>query len=91
VTAARPSLLFVANPWLPYWRARVDGSEARLLRAHYAFQAIPVPAGEREVTLEFHSDPLRAAVAVSGAAAAFLVAGALFTIARRRKGGGDGA
>jgi hypothetical protein len=91
VAAARPSILFVSNPWLPYWRARVDGREAPLLRAHYAFQAIPVPAGEHEVTLEFHSNPLRVAVAVSVASAVFLAAGALFTIAARRKGGGSRA
>lgn len=88
IDGAGPSLLFLSNAWLPYWRARVDGEEAPVLRAHYAFQAVPVKGGAKEVTLEYRSPPYEAARAVSLGAAAFLSVGAVgvFVVGRRRKG-----
>ncbi|MFH1682000.1 MAG: YfhO family protein, partial [Candidatus Eisenbacteria bacterium] len=87
VSAGRPSVLLVANPYLPYWHARVDGEEARLLRTDYAFQGVPVPAGQHEVTLFYRSGPLCAALAVSLAAAGLFIGGALLVFFRRRRGG----
>lgn len=85
VSAERPSLLFVSNSYLPYWHARIDGEEAPLLRAHYAFQAVPVEAGEHEVTLYFRSPPYIAARNVTLAALAFLLAGAVLSRIAGRK------
>ncbi|MFH1279710.1 MAG: hypothetical protein ABIK65_15180 [Candidatus Eisenbacteria bacterium] len=88
IDARRPSLLFVSNAWLPYWGARVDGEEAPVLRGDYAFQAVPVPEGAKEVTLRFRSPPFVAARAVSLGAVAFLLIGAAGTaVISRRRGG----
>ena len=50
-TAGSGGWLVVNDCWVPGWTARVDGSEAPVLRADYAFGAVPVPPGEHEVVL----------------------------------------
>lgn len=47
------SNLVVAENWYPSWEASIDGSEARVYPADFAFMAVPVPAGTHEVTLRF--------------------------------------
>ncbi|HXV86966.1 MAG TPA: YfhO family protein [Gemmatimonadales bacterium] len=57
--ASVPGYLFVSEPYYPAWRATVDGTAAPVVRAQYALMAVPVPAGAREVILEFHSTAYR--------------------------------
>jgi hypothetical protein len=45
--------LFLSDPFYPGWRAEVDGQPTTLLRANYAFRAVPVPAGTHRVTMAF--------------------------------------
>lgn len=52
-----PRLLVINDVWHPWWNASVDGREARLVQANAIFRAVPVPAGEHIVTLEFN--PMR--------------------------------
>lgn len=47
------SLLFLSDTYYPGWKAFVDEKETRILRANYAFRAVPVPEGEHEVKLSF--------------------------------------
>lgn len=58
VDAPVPGLLVVMDPWFPGWRAEVDGQRAPVLRANYAFMAIPVPAGRHEVVLRYRPTTL---------------------------------
>jgi uncharacterized membrane protein YfhO len=53
VEAPAPGLLVVMDPWFPGWHAEVDGQPAPLLRADYAFMAIPVPEGTHRVVLRY--------------------------------------
>jgi hypothetical protein len=49
-----PGYLSIAETYAPGWRAWVDGKETRLLRANYAFQAVPLSGpGPRQVVLEY--------------------------------------
>lgn len=50
-----PGFLFVSDTWYPDWKALVDGKEEKILRANYAFRAVPVSEGEHIV--EFIYDP----------------------------------
>jgi hypothetical protein len=53
---AEPAYLFLAENYFPDWRAEVDGQVAPVLRAQYTLMAVPLAAGSKVVTLEFHSD-----------------------------------
>ncbi len=53
VEAPAAGLLTVMDPWFPGWRAEVDGKPAPVLRADYAFMAVPVPEGTHRVVLRY--------------------------------------
>jgi Bacterial membrane protein YfhO len=63
VDAPAPGVLVVLDPWFPGWSAQVDGKPAPLLRADYAFMAIPLDAGRHEVTLRYFPTTLLPALA----------------------------
>jgi len=54
--AQRPGLLVLGDTYFPGWRATVDGREAPIERANYAFRGVRVGAGEH--TVEFRYEPL---------------------------------
>jgi hypothetical protein len=54
--APAPGMLLIRNQWDGDWHARVDGRPAPVLRADYAFQAVPIPAGRHTVVV-FFDDP----------------------------------
>jgi len=49
VQADAPSVLVLSQTFYHPWRATVDGQPVPILRANYAFQALPVPAGTHHV------------------------------------------
>jgi hypothetical protein len=51
----RGGYLLQREAWYPGWRARVDGSDAPLLRADVLFRAIPLAAGDHDVEIFFDS------------------------------------
>lgn len=57
--APSPQLLVFAESHHPGWRARVDGSEAPLMRAYGDFIGVPVPAGVHEIELDFDPESVR--------------------------------
>lgn len=46
-------LLFLSDTHYPGWKAYIDGKETKLLRANYAFRAIPVAAGKHTVKFSY--------------------------------------
>ncbi len=56
----RPGYLVVSDAWDGGWRALVNGRPARVLRADYAFRAVPIPAGEAKVTMSYRPGWFRA-------------------------------
>jgi hypothetical protein len=65
VTAARPSLLVVAESWYPGWEARLDGEGTALFRANYLSQGVIVPEGTHTVELDYHPASFMYGVIVS--------------------------
>ncbi len=53
VHAPSPSLVVIAQTCYPAWSARVDGTQARIWRANYAFQAVELPSGRHAVDLVY--------------------------------------
>lgn len=51
-------LLFLSDSFYPKWRARVNGIDAEIYRANYAFRAVEIKPGKSVV--EFNYDPLKA-------------------------------
>jgi len=52
-------LLVVTDPWYPGWVCRIDGEEAPIWRADYAFRGVIVPVGSRDVVFRFEPKSYR--------------------------------
>jgi hypothetical protein len=63
--ADAPAFLVATIPAFPGWRARIDGADAPLHRANFAFRAVEVPAGEHEVEFAYEPASFRAGAALS--------------------------
>jgi hypothetical protein len=59
ITAQDAGLVVLAQTWYPAWQATVDGTNAPILRANHAFQAVAVPAGEHQVTFVYQDRAFR--------------------------------
>jgi len=65
VDAEAPTLVVISQTYYHRWRAYVDGQPAPLLRANYAFQAVPVPAGRHQVRVVYEDRTLQVGAIVS--------------------------
>jgi len=65
VTAPADGLLVISEPYYPGWTAAIDGRPASIERADYAFEAVPVPAGEHQVLLKYEPASFRIGAAIS--------------------------
>jgi hypothetical protein len=80
---AQPAIVFVSESHHPWWRARVDGEPAPVLRAIGAFMAVRVGPGVHRIDLEFRRPiGLRIAETLSRVAWLVVLAG-LFVHAAR--------
>jgi hypothetical protein len=68
--ARSDSLLRVSVTWFPGWKARVDGRQLEVLPVDHALMGVVVPAGEKDLQLEYHSTyfALGAAISLIGVA-----------------------
>jgi len=66
-------LLIFSEVYYPGWRATVDGSPARLVRADYVLRALCVPAGEQRVVLVYDPPLVKAGLAITGLTMVFVV------------------
>jgi hypothetical protein len=85
VTSPDEGYLVLSDPFYPGWRAEVDGEPATILRANYAFRAVPVPAGTHSVTMTFQPDSWYAGLGISALAVLLLLVWAGVALARRRQ------
>lgn len=86
----RPGILVLADSFAPGWKARVDGAEARVLRANYAFRGVAFPAGARRVELSYESKGVRYGGLASAGSLALLLIGAGLSAGARARARGRG-
>lgn len=84
VEANRPGFMVVAGNYHPYWKAYVNGTEAKVYKAFGSLRAVEIPAGKSEVRMEYRSVPFHAAVKVSLVALILLVAAGVFAVVKKR-------
>lgn len=53
IETATGGLLVVANSYMPFWKAEVDGSPAPVIPVYHAFQGVVVPPGGKVVRLRY--------------------------------------
>ncbi|MBK7702957.1 MAG: hypothetical protein IPI34_08740 [bacterium] len=87
-----PSVLVLADLWLPGWSATIDGAPAPLLVADHMLRAVALPAGEHEVRFVYRDPALRRGLAatICGVAAILVLAFAGSVPALRRRFAGRG-
>jgi uncharacterized membrane protein YfhO len=78
----KEKLLFFSVPYDKGWGAKVDGSEARLMRVNIGFLGLLLEQGEHRIELEFRPRFATAGIVLSGAA--FSVYGFLLWRLRRK-------
>ena len=82
--SAQPAYLFVSENYHSAWHAKVDGREARVVRAQYSLMSVPVPAGARSVDLVFSSPGFPRGVSITLVTLVLVLAIIGLDLARRR-------
>ena len=83
LTATRSAYLVLAYTYYPGWLATVDGQPVPVVRANYAFMALPFPEGSHEVVLHYRPSSLLWGACIS-ALSVLILAGVLTYPMRRR-------
>ena len=65
--------MYRAQSWDPWWRAKIDGKPAPIVRADGVFSAVVVPKGDHRVVWEYRPWPFYAGAAITAAALATLL------------------
>ena len=84
VAADRDGLVYFNEAYYPGWVAEVDGMKVPVIRANYAFMAVPVSQGYHTVRFEFAPASFRLGGALSGFAALLIMGGFAIPLALRR-------
>ncbi|MFQ5343894.1 MAG: YfhO family protein, partial [Anaerolineae bacterium] len=82
VTTETSGWLVMSDVWYPGWRAQIDDAAAPVLRANYAFRAVPVPAGSHRVRIFFAPLTWKIGVAISAAVLLGTILTALWLLRR---------
>jgi hypothetical protein len=65
VNSANAAWVVVPTNWDAGWSAEVDGQPVPVVRANYTFQAVPIPAGGRQLRLTYQPRGLGAGLVIS--------------------------
>ena len=86
VNAPTEGVLVVSDMWFPFWKVKVDGNDAPLLRTDFAFRGVLLKAGRHVVEFHYHSPWIRTGLLVSLASlAGLLLFAGLAVFGKRRK------
>ncbi len=68
ITADNPAngFMFLSDSYYPGWKAYIDGVEAEIYQADYAFRAVYLPAGRHTVEFAYQPAPFRVGSIASG-------------------------
>lgn len=66
VDATAPKLIFLSDVYDEGWQVLVDGRDARLLRADFAFRAVAVAKGKHTILMRYRPVSTRVGLVVSG-------------------------
>jgi hypothetical protein len=80
-------LLVIRTSFDPHWRAWVDGRPVAVVRADFALQGVPVPAGEHTVALTYVDPSIGLGVLGSLLSVLALAGGAALSWRRSRRSG----
>lgn len=56
------NLLFISNSFYPGWEAKIDGKKAKIYRANFTFQAVPIEKGTHKVELTYEPNTFKTGV-----------------------------
>jgi Predicted membrane protein len=62
-SSKREGILYISLPIYPYWRAKIDGKDIRIMRANWTFIALEVPKGSHRI--EIHHDKISIILTIS--------------------------
>lgn len=65
VNTNKPSLFVLSDAYFPGWKAFVNGTETKILRANYAFRSIEIPTGESTILFEYKPKSFQVGLVVS--------------------------
>ena len=77
------------DSYYPGWRAYVDGKQAEILRANYAFRAVRVPAGKHRVEFVYRPRSFYAGLSVTSVALLIGIVALFWEPLRRSSRGGE--
>ena len=83
ISLDKDKYLVLSIPYQKGWTAYVDGEKTELLRANYMYMALPLSAGEHEISLEFEIPGVKYALIIMPSAFALFVV--LLAVRRIRK------
>jgi uncharacterized membrane protein YfhO len=70
-------MLFISENFHKYWKAKVNGKEAKIYRAFSTFMAVDIPQGESIVELRYVSESVRISLWVGLAGLALFLGAAV--------------
>jgi len=91
VDAPADSLLVLSEIWYPGWVATVDGVQTDIIRADYAFRAVPVGKGKHTVEMEFDPVLFKLGLLLSLLALSLILGVFGYRLHMKRKAGKEGS
>ena len=85
VESDRAGFMVVAGNYHPYWKATVNGNEAKVYKAFGDLRAVEIPKGKSEVRMEYRSKPFHACIKVSILAFLLLAGFGAFVFVQTKK------
>ena len=81
----RPAIMVVAGNFHPYWKATVNGKEAKVYKAFGNLRAVEIPKGKSTIRMEYRSKPFHDCLKISALAIVLLAIFGIAVLAKSRR------